>query len=258
MAKVRCINCGRKVKIDADELGTISQAEARAQARIRILFYIAAAGAGAALAWFAAAHWPNKTPLSPSISNHTLGQIIDTPDKEIGKYDIAVMNLACAKGLPGAEDLNIEQCLAVLDDWAGQIKSATAERRFIYDRNPGQWGNSENWWRMSFLVGYLSRVIGIEYSKELKNMTSFHKFDTRFFADSRDIFIHGLLTGKKQGTCSSMPFLVVAVGRRMGYPLKLARTRRHLFVRWSDPATGEQFNIEVTDKNAEKKPMSSI
>jgi hypothetical protein len=42
-----------------------------------------------------------------------------------------------------------------------------------------------------------------------------------------------------------MPPLYLAIGRRLGYPLKLAEAREHLFVRWDDP-TGERFNIEST------------
>jgi uncharacterized protein HemY len=36
----------------------------------------------------------------------------------------------------------------------------------------------------------------------------------------------------------------VAVGRRLGYPLKLVTTKGHLFVRWE--GAGERFNLEVT------------
>ena len=48
-----------------------------------------------------------------------------------------------------------------------------------------------------------------------------------------------------------MPVLYVAVGRRLGYPLKLATTKGHLFARWdgldhSYPAWRERFNIEGT------------
>ncbi len=46
-----------------------------------------------------------------------------------------------------------------------------------------------------------------------------------------------------------MPVLYVAVGRRLGYPLKLAETRAHLFFRWEDLegkhfGFPEQFNVE--------------
>ena len=48
------------------------------------------------------------------------------------------------------------------------------------------------------------------------------------------------------GTCSSMPVLYVAIGRRLGYPLKLATTKAHVFLRWE--GNGERFDMEATGK----------
>ena len=62
-----------------------------------------------------------------------------------------------------------------------------------------------------------------------------------------DDFIHGALYGDG-GTCATLPVLYTAVGRRLGYPLKLVRSLgqkwNHLFCRWDDPA-GERFNVEA-------------
>lgn len=41
-----------------------------------------------------------------------------------------------------------------------------------------------------------------------------------------------------------MPVLYVAVGRRLGYPLKLVNAKEHLFARWED--SKQKFNIECT------------
>ncbi|HTY88861.1 MAG TPA: transglutaminase family protein, partial [Candidatus Acidoferrum sp.] len=67
-----------------------------------------------------------------------------------------------------------------------------------------------------------------------------------FFADSRDIFLHGLLADRRMGTCSSMPILYIAVGRRLGYPLRLVTTKAHLFVRWE--SNTDRFDVEATGK----------
>ena len=48
------------------------------------------------------------------------------------------------------------------------------------------------------------------------------------------------------GTCSSMPVLYAAVGRRLGYPLKLVTTKAHLFLRWEDGK--ERFDLEATGR----------
>jgi hypothetical protein len=43
-----------------------------------------------------------------------------------------------------------------------------------------------------------------------------------------------------------MPVLYVAIGRRLGYPLKLVTTKSHLFIRWEGAA--ERFDLEATGK----------
>ncbi|MCG3181551.1 MAG: hypothetical protein BIFFINMI_03947 [Phycisphaerae bacterium] len=82
--------------------------------------------------------------------------------------------------------------------------------------------------------------------------------DNFSFADSRVAFIHGMIPMPGQtladtpgGTCASMPVLYVAVGRRLGYPLKLATTKGHVFVRWEGkdspiPTWRARFNMEGT------------
>jgi hypothetical protein len=84
-------------------------------------------------------------------------------------------------------------------------------------------------------------------------MTAAHNFA---FNDSRVAFIHGMIPMSGQttadtpgGTCASLPVLYVAVGRRLGYPLRLVTTCGHVFARWDgrdhpNPAWRERFNIE--------------
>lgn len=44
----------------------------------------------------------------------------------------------------------------------------------------------------------------------------------------------------------SMPVAYVAIGRRLGYPLKLALAKGHIFCRWD--GAGERLNIEATNR----------
>jgi hypothetical protein len=44
------------------------------------------------------------------------------------------------------------------------------------------------------------------------------------------------------GSCSSLPVLYAAIGRRLGYPIKLVLAVQHVFIRWEDRR--EVFNIE--------------
>lgn len=83
---------------------------------------------------------------------------------------------------------------------------------------------------------YLNR-----YDPERQNGSMAAIEGDRFFADSSKVFLHGLLGSKRQGTCSSMPVLYSAVGRRLGYPLKLVTIKGHLFVRWE--GAGERLNV---------------
>ncbi|MDH4319245.1 MAG: hypothetical protein OEV64_12700, partial [Desulfobulbaceae bacterium] len=50
------------------------------------------------------------------------------------------------------------------------------------------------------------------------------------------------------------PVLMVAVGRRCGYPLYLAPSKGHLFCRWEDGK--ERFNIETAIEGVDIKPDS--
>ena len=63
--------------------------------------------------------------------------------------------------------------------------------------------------------------LGIQYNPALAEYLKSGKAPNHgvFSADSKNMFIHGLLDGSHYGTCASMPVLVVAVGRRLGYPL---------------------------------------
>lgn len=257
--RIRCRKCGNKVRIETVSLEKVAAYKGKAQQRKSLLLFLMSLVTGAGLALMGVRIC--GTCVLPVHSEGsvmaTFGDLLDTPPEDIGQYDLTVMNLLCARGLPGAEDLNISECLKTLNSWAEEIKGSTEQKRFVYESNPEQWDYSENWWRVAYLVSYLNRVIGTEYNPRLKGLPApTHKYDTSFFANSKDVFIHGLLGNQKQGTCASMPVLVVCIGRRMGYPLKLARTPKHLFVKWDDPQSGETFNCEVTDKFAEKKSDS--
>src|SRR5262249_19962272 len=83
--------------------------------------------------------------------------------------------------------------------------------------------------------------LGLRYNPALIEAPSEpHKWD---FSNPENGFIHGLIQGKG-GVCSSVPVVYAAVGRRLGYPMKLVTAKSPLFTRWHD-LQGERFNIEV-------------
>ena len=52
-----------------------------------------------------------------------------------------------------------------------------------------------------------------------------------------------------------MPILYIAIGRRLGYPLKLVHAHGHDFVRWDEPG-GERFNIDATSPGFHLRPTA--
>jgi hypothetical protein len=175
-----------------------------------------------------------------------LSELLATSPAELEGCDVALMDLLCAQGLPGAERVSIPELLATLDQWTQRVKSETARHLYRFRSNPAEYDHSEGYFRMLLMAVVLYEDFGIRYNPN-RTTTDLPDPETdRFFADSRDLFLHGLLGDRRTGTCSSMPVLYLAIGRRLGYPLKLVTTKGHLFLRWE--AGRERFNLEATGK----------
>ena len=172
--------------------------------------------------------------------------LLKLPNSELERSDIALMNLLCAQQLPGAAGVNISNQLATLDQWAKRVQSETERHLYRFRSNPAEYYSSEAYFRMLMMAVVFYEDLNIRYNPERVSNPQNINSDDRFFADSRDIFLHGLIGNRHMGTCSSMPVLYAAVGRRLGYPLKLVTTKGHLFLRWDDGK--EQFNLEATGR----------
>jgi hypothetical protein len=96
---------------------------------------------------------------------------------------------------------------------------------------------TENFFRIINLVCFLQFDAGLRYNPERKE-------DNPTPLNSKDLLINGLLSDERVGTCNSIPVLIVAVGRRLGYPLFLSATTHHVWARWD--GGGERFNIEAS------------
>ena len=166
----------------------------------------------------------------------TLERLRNPTDLACAGLDLAELDLACAVGLRGSERLDISACLAWVDHAASWSRQQTAETFEDFQRSPETYDNSEGLFRVVAMMNVLWRGMGVHYNQDRIN-------DPEEFTDSRDDFIHGIVEGRG-GTCSSLPILLVAVGRRLDYPLKLVTTACHQFARWDDPA-GERFNVEI-------------
>lgn len=204
-------------------------------------------GAFAVLRWIPPPIWGQIRPVSYE-------ELSSFPDSDLARVDIALMNLLCAEGLPGSEGLNLRNCLETLDHWAVLVKQSEKKYFAQYDQNPERYDSSVAKFKAVNLALTLKQDIGCGYNKDLAAsgaMADIHS--TRFFRNSGDLFLHGFIENRK-GRCSSLPVLMVAIGRRCGYPLFLVPCKRHLFCRWDDGK--DRFNIETACEGMDIKPDS--
>lgn len=153
--------------------------------------------------------------------------------------DLALANLTLAADLPHG-DPDVDACLATLDEWAELCSIETRRAKKDFKRDPGYYDHSRAVFSMMSIVTVVQRDLGVRYNPDA--------IGTYSFADTRDCFIHGLLTGRRRGTCVNIPVLYVALGRRLGYPIHLALAKGHVFARWQPHHDhGETVNIDGTN-----------
>ena len=171
-------------------------------------------------------------------------QLTNLPDEVLTTYDIALVNLACTAALPDAPSpLTIRECLQKLDEWAKFVRHYTEmSYEQFFRKDPAKYEYSEALFRSVCLNTALQRHRGLRYNPA-------KKAEDAVFGTA-DSFIHGAIVGDG-GTCASIPVVLAAVGRRLGYPIKIAETKGvkwgHVFARWDDPS-GERLNLEATGK----------
>lgn len=181
---------------------------------------------------------------TPKATVPSLAQALLLSAEQLRTLDLVTANLLCAQGLNGAEQLDVQQCLVTLDTWARHVNVETTRNFHQFREHPEEFRNSEGYFRMLMLITVLQQDFGVRYNPARITPLDQPEPDSAFVADSQDLFLHGILGPRRMGTCVSMPVLYVAVGRRLGYPLKLVTAKGHLFARWDGD---ERFNIEGTN-----------
>jgi len=192
----------------------------------------------------------SATGISAVSAPSSMATLLTFAPETFQRMDIARMNLVCAEGLPGAEQLDITNSVEVIDQMASRVKSETERHAYRFHKNPAEFENSEGFFRMTMMMVVLAEDFRVRYAPNKMATAANASMGDGFFANSQDVFLHGLTGATRQGTCSSLPVLYVAVGRRLGYPLKLVTTKGHLFVRWED--TRERFNFEAAGNGANR------
>ncbi len=169
--------------------------------------------------------------------------LIKHPD-QIARLDILNLNMLCADGLQGARHLDDPDCSSRLAAMVAKVRTETERHFYKFQNGPAEFEHSEGFFRMLMMAVVLVEDFGVSYNPERRIDPARAQMGDGFFADAREVFVTGLLRDQPSGTCSSLPVLYVAIGRELGYPLKLVTTKGHLFVRWD--GAGERFNIEAT------------
>jgi hypothetical protein len=172
----------------------------------------------------------------------------DSPTN-LARRDIAEMNLLCAHGLPGAEEMDIREYLGTLNQWTRAIGRRVGELLPYFRANPDSVGMpaecSEAFFRAIYLATALHRDFGVHYDPRYKKPDDSLDYRT-IYRDCKYLLMNGTLSEKRYGSCNSIPVLLVAIGRRLGYPVKLACNVWHVWARWESPNGGERFNIDAS------------
>lgn len=184
--------------------------------------------------------------ISPVHAGLTLGRLLEMSPAELEDIDIAEMNLLCAKGLPGAENVDVQKSLKIIDYWTNRVDLETRRNRHRFKEHPEQYENSEIYYSMGMIVTVLEQDLGVQYNPALTDSENLP--DAAFLSDPSNVFLTGLLSDKRMGTCASMPVLYVAIGRRLGYPVGLVNAHDHLFVRWQRPGEETFRDLEATSQ----------
>ncbi len=124
------------------------------------------------------------------------------------------MNLLCAEGLTGSESRDIAGSQRALDRWGRHVDSETKRNLHRFREHPEE-DRSQAFFRVLVLVTVLQHDFGVRYDPARIEPPESPSPNDAFYADSRDLFLHGILGSRRMGTCVSMPVLYVAVGRRL-------------------------------------------
>jgi hypothetical protein len=165
-------------------------------------------------------------------------------DAELNSIDLSELNLACFRGLPETDAVNIDACIRQLEHWTVSVRLQTEANLYRYFANPTEFENSEAFFRMLMLVTVLQQDYGVRY-----NLARVEDVD---FRKPSDLFVHGLLGYGEGGTCVSIPTVYADIAQRLGYPVYLVYAKQHLFCRWD--GLGARFNIEGTNQGMNSYP----
>lgn len=166
----------------------------------------------------------------------TIDELVAMTNDELASIDPVIISLVVAKGIPSFADLRTQDYVQAVDAWAAQIRNDTNRHSYRFNQDPSAFNNSMADFKISWLASDINSLFQVDYDVL--------DFD---FSDPSNLFLNGIVD-RRRGTCVSMPMLYVAIGWRLGYPIKLVPVPTHIFARWDDGK--ERINIEATGYGA--------
>lgn len=170
-------------------------------------------------------------------------ELVSLSVEDLERVDLGRMNLICAEAASDAGQTDMPRLLRKLDEWTKVVRTAEERYKPSFYKNPARYDNSYAKFRVINLILTLKEELGCRYQMSLVESGELYKVNSpAFFKNYDNAFISGLLKFRR-GTCSSYAPLIVAIGRRLGYPLCIKATAGHLLCYWDDGK--ESFNIDT-------------
>lgn len=113
----------------------------------------------------------NSVPLvstNISITPTNLAQLLALPPEQLEKVDIARIDLLLAEGLPSSTNLDVEQCLKTLDEWAGEVKMETERNYHRFVEHSEKFQNSLGRYRMAVMAAVLCQDLRVHYARSAR------------------------------------------------------------------------------------------
>lgn len=178
-----------------------------------------------------------------------IDELVSLSAEELERVDFGRMNLICADAAFGARRSDMPRLLRKLDDWVEVARIAEQRYKPSFDKNPARYDNSYAKFRAVNLILTIKEDLKCRYQMSLVESGELYRVHSpAFFKNPDDAFISGLLKSQR-GTCSSYAPLIVALGRRLGYPLYLKATNGHLLCYWDDGK--ESFNVDTNGQGVD-------
>jgi tetratricopeptide (TPR) repeat protein len=170
--------------------------------------------------------------------------LIAKSPEEISQIDLTTLSLSCLGGLPDTDGIDLDQARSRIDKLAALVKDKTAAaEKIMLSENPKFKDSPE--YRALMLVGTLQDDFNYAHETFQTSAIPRPPVDDQGKNRPEDMFFHGG-ANQVEGPEIDNPILFVAVGQKLGYPVKLVAAPGHLFARWETPDGKTLFDIEET------------